>query len=72
MLLSLRAQRESELLGVSRGTLYYAASVESKENLEIMQELDAMYQKMPFLGLEKLLIILSSLGYKINRKRLRH
>jgi putative transposase len=68
---SMSIRHQSDLLGVSRGKLYYTPSVESKENLEIMQKLDAMYQKMPFLGLEKLLIILSSLGYKINRKRLR-
>lgn len=43
----------------------------SEENLDILRTLDKQYMDTPFYGVEKLLVLLTALGYKINRKRLR-
>jgi putative transposase len=51
--------------------LYYEPEPESEENLCIMRVLDEQYLKTPFYGVEKLAVLLSALGYRINIKRLR-
>lgn len=63
--------KQCELLTVNRSGLYYVPVAESDENLAIMRTLDEQYLKKPFYGVERLLALLISLGYKINRKRLR-
>ncbi len=63
--------RQCKLLSVSRSGLYYTPSVEQTENLSIMRILDEQYLKTPFYGVERLLVVLSLLGYQVNRKRLR-
>lgn len=62
---------QCELLGIHRSGLYYTADTESEQNLEIMRRLDEHYLETPFYGVERLLVSLSTLGFKINRKRLR-
>ena len=61
--------KQCELLEVSR--FYYEPVNESEENLDILRTLDKQYMDTPFYGVEKLLVLLTALGYKINRKRLR-
>jgi putative transposase len=63
--------RQCELLQISRSTLYYEPVKESPENLAIMRVLDEQYFKTPYYGVERLLVLLIVMGYKINRKRLR-
>ena len=63
--------RQCELLSVSRSGLYYEPVKESKENLAIMRLLDEQYLRTPFYGVERLLVLLVVMGYRINRKRLR-
>ena len=63
--------KQCELLQVSRSGLYYEPVKESDENLAIMRWLDEQYLSTPFFGVERLLVLLVLLGYKINRKRLR-
>lgn len=63
--------KQCELLGVSRSGLYYPPVKESEENLEMMRTLDEQYFKTPFYGVERLLVMLVVMGYKVNHKRLR-
>lgn len=63
--------KQCDLLQVSRSGFYYEPVQESEENLAIMRWLDEQYLNTPFFGLERLLVLLVVLGYKINRKRLR-
>lgn len=63
--------KQCELLGISRSGIYYEPVKESRENLEIMRFLDEQYFKVPFYGVERLLVVLVIAGYRINRKRLR-
>jgi putative transposase len=63
--------KQCELLAVSRSGLYYEPVVESTENLAIMRILDEQYLSTPFYGVERLLVLLVALGYRINRKRVR-
>lgn len=63
--------KQCELLAVNRSGLYYEPVKESHENLSIMRLLDEQYLKTPFYGLERLLVVLVVMGYRINRKRLR-
>ncbi|MDP2159747.1 MAG: IS3 family transposase, partial [Flavobacterium sp.] len=58
-------------LGISRSGYYYKPQRESKENLEIMYEIDKQYLKTPFYGVARMLAYLRSLKYKINIKRVR-
>jgi len=64
-------RRQCDLLSVSRSGLYYTPSVETEENLQLMQFLDSQYLKTPFYGERRLLSILREAGYRINIKRLR-
>lgn len=63
--------KQCELLTVSRSGLYYEPVKESEENLSIMRFLDEQYMSTPFYGVERLLVLLIVMGYRINRKRLR-
>lgn len=63
--------KQCELLQISRSGLYYEPVQESDENLSIMRWMDEQYLETPFYGVERLLVLLILLGYKINRKRLR-
>lgn len=63
--------KQCELLQISRSGFYYEPAQESTENLVIMRVLDEHYFKTPFFGVERLLVMLVAMGYKINRKRLR-
>jgi putative transposase len=63
--------KQCELLTVSRSGLYYEPVAESAENLVVMRVLDEQYLSTPFYGVERLLVLLVALGYRINRKRVR-
>ncbi len=63
--------KQCELLAVSRSGLYYEPVAESTENLAVMRFLDEQYLSTPFYGVERLLVLLTVLGYRINRKRVR-
>jgi putative transposase len=63
--------RQSQLLGLSRGSLYYQARGESAENLQLMRLLDEQYTRTPFYGVRKMTAWLRGLGYPVNEKRIR-
>ncbi len=63
--------KQCDLLSVSRSGLYYEPVAESEENLAVMRFLDEQYLSTPFYGVERLVVLLTVMGYRINRKRLR-
>ena len=67
----LSLSRQCGLLSLHRSGLYYTPCMESEENLEVMNWLDAQYLDTPFYGVEHLHALLHAKGLSINRKRLR-
>lgn len=68
---SLSITGQCRLLSIHRSGLYYQPCSESEENLAIMRQLDEQYFKTPFYGIRRLTVWLKSLGYTINRKRVK-
>ena len=68
---NLSIARQCELIEISRGGLYYSPVPESEENLLLMRLIDQQYYKTPFYGVRKVTAWLQSLGYNVNRKRVR-
>ena len=67
----LGVRQQCVLLGLCRTSLYYTASEETAENLEIMRLLDRQYAVTPFYGQRRLQAWLAEMGYSVNIKRLR-
>lgn len=67
----LSISEQCDILGINRSSYYYLPVGESEENLSIMRFLDECYFKVPFYGALRLTALLTSLGYKINVKRVR-
>jgi putative transposase len=65
----LSVNRQCELLGLPRSTLYYETVPETAENLELMRRLDEHYLRTPFYGSRRLAVWLQQQGYLVNRKR---
>lgn len=61
--------RQSELLGVSRSTIYYQLAAESIEDLTLARLLDAQYTRTPFYGYRRMTVYLRGLGFRVNHKR---
>lgn len=68
---SLSIASQCWLLSIHRSGLYYQPCHEREENLIIMRLLDEQYFKTPFYGARRLTVWLQSLGYIINRKRVK-
>jgi putative transposase len=62
-------RRQCELLGISRGTLYYKPLGESEENRRLMRLIDEQYTRTPFFGSRKMVAWLAQQGFPVNRKR---
>ena len=67
----LSIRRQCDLLGLSRSTFYYEPVAESPLNLELMRLLDEQFLVTPFYGSRRMTVWLQSLGYAVNRKRVR-
>lgn len=65
----LSVRRQCQLLGLSRSSLYYQASVEKDENLCLMRLLDEQYTRTPFYGILRMTAWLQRQGYEVNHKR---
>lgn len=68
---SISISRQCELLDIHRSGYYYQPNSESALNLEIMSLLDKQYTLTPFYGVQRMHQYISSLGYKVNIKRIR-
>jgi len=64
-------ERQCELIGLARASLYYKARPESKENLLLMRRLDEQYTRCPFYGVRRMTAWLETQGYWVNEKRVR-
>lgn len=67
----LSIRQQCVLLGLCRTSLYYTASEETAENLEIMRLLDRQYAITPFYDQRRLQAWLAENRYPVNIKRLR-
>ncbi len=68
----LSVTRQSELLGISRSSVYYQPVDKVKEEeLVLMRFIDEHYTKTPFYGARKIRAVLQRQGYGIGRKRVR-
>ena len=67
----LSVRQQCVLLGLCRTSLYYTATEETAENLEIMGLPDRQYAVTPFYGQRRLQAWLAEKGYPVNIKRLR-
>lgn len=66
---SISLRRQCDLLGLPRSTAYYAPIPESRENLALMKEIDAIYLDNPSYGSRSIASSLVSSGWEVNRKR---
>ena len=67
--LSLR--RQSELLGLSRSSLYYTPRGASDEDMALMRRLDELYLEHPFYGSRQMVRHLRREGTAVGRDRVR-
>jgi putative transposase len=68
---SLSIARQCELMEIHRSGLYYSPVPESEENLLLMLLIDKQYYSTPFYGIRKVTAWLQTLGYSVNRKRVK-
>ena len=61
--------RQCKLLSLNRGSYYYHPVGISDLNKELMNRIDELYTKYPFLGYRKITVMLNREGYKVNHKR---
>ena len=66
---SISLRRQCDLLGLPRSTAYYAPIPESRENLALMKEIDAIYLDNPSYGSRTIATALANTGWEVNRKR---
>jgi putative transposase len=67
----LSIRKQSELLQVSRSSLYYKAVGEKEENLRLMSLMDKLFTEDPTLGVLGMQDELDELGHHANEKRIR-
>jgi putative transposase len=63
--------RQTQLLGISRGTLYYLPRSTSAEDLALMRRIDELHLKHPFMGARMLRDQLRMQGIKVGRRHVR-
>jgi putative transposase len=63
----LNLTRQAELLGISRGSLYYAPRPTSAEDLRLMRRIDELHMDFPFAGSRMLQGLLGQEGFTAGR-----
>ena len=63
--------RQCRLLDVSRSSAYYRPQAVPETDLALMREIDEIHLKYPFYGTRRVRDELQTLGYAVNRKRVR-
>ncbi len=61
--------RQAELMGASRGTVYYLPKATSAAELALMRRIDALHMEHPFMGARMLRRQLQRDGVQVGRKR---
>ena len=64
-------KRQAELLGLSRGTVYYLPRPVSPEDLALMRRIDELHLKHPFMGARMLRDQLHRQGIEVGRRHVR-
>jgi putative transposase len=59
--------RQTRLLGLSRGSIYYRPPPVSAGDLELMRRIDQLHLEYPFAGSRLLRDLLGNEGYKVGR-----
>lgn len=67
----LSISRQCRLLAVPRSSFYFRPKEESDEDLRLMRLIDKRYLACPFYGSRRMTDYLQSLGFPVNRKRIR-
>ena len=65
---SLSVTKQAELLGISRGSVYYLPQPVSAADLALMRRLDELHLEHPFMGARLLRDVLRREGHRIGRK----
>lgn len=68
---NISVRKQSELLGISRSTLYFKPKGESEENLELMRKMDELFIDDPTLGVLGMMYALMDIGMKYSPRRIR-
>jgi putative transposase len=68
---ALPIQAQAQLLGISRGSVYYLPAPTAPEEIALMQEIAALHLAHPFMGQRQLLRQLRRLGYEVGRCHVR-
>jgi putative transposase len=63
--------RQAQLLGISRGSVYYLPKAVSEQDLDLMKRLDQLHLQHPFMGARMLRDQLHGQGIEIGRKRVK-
>lgn len=63
----LSVSRQSQILGISRSSLYYKAVPVSEHDLELMRLIDEIHMKYPFYGSRRIRNELRDLGHDVGR-----
>jgi len=61
--------RQAQLLGISRGRVYYLPKPASSEDLALMRRIDELHLDFPFAGSRMLRDLLNREDFSVNRKR---
>ena len=61
--------RQAQVLGISRGSVYYQPKEVSEEDLVLMRKLDELHLEYPFMGARMLRDQLNRMGFTVGRKR---
>ncbi len=64
----LSVKRQAQLLGISRGSVYYLPRAVSPADLAMMRQIDELHLEHPFAGARMLRDILKAQGFKVGRK----
>ena len=64
-------QKQAEVLGISRSTVYYEPRPASAEDLWLMRQIDELHLNYPFAGSRMLRDLLSHQGLEVGRRHLR-
>ena len=65
---ALPVKRQAQLLGISRGTVYYLPEPISDADLRLMRRIDELHLELPFAGSRMLRDLLNTEGFDVDRR----
>ena len=65
---ALPVKRQAELVGISRGTVYYQPEPISDADLRLMRRIDELHLELPFAGSRMLRDLLNGEGFEVGRR----